>query len=364
MKYSKSRVKTAASNLRNSRETRDDIQVINDWRSDYGYILKKFSGIILRQIKKQKKEKNIIKEPILGQRFKRFDTIKDKIQKRHSKMCITRMNDIAGCRLIFEDEKELYSFKENFATGCHSLIGVDDKIKEPEPTGYRGVHNIYKYHSKSDNYKGKRIEVQFRTKYQHYWATAVEIYDIINGQRIKFSTGIKPTDSELYFQYSSEIIARSFENTRSCFPDISNKELIKKFREIDSRLNITTQLLNIEIMDSLKSKMEKERGVGLYNMVIRVSTKHKKIHVYSSEKERNVLSQYFEWENKYPEDIPVYILGLNKKHIEECFKNYFYDSKGFTTAIIDGLVNLKEQEGESNLMNYNILRRIKVFLNI
>tara|TARA_Y100001960_G_scaffold259125_1_gene278884 strand:- start:1150 stop:2271 length:1122 start_codon:yes stop_codon:yes gene_type:complete len=364
--YSKSRVIKAGSKLRHSSENKDDISVINAWRSDYSYILKSFSGVLFRGIKKLKKNNIIKDEPTQGQRLKRFETIKDKIQNRQSEMCLTRMNDIAGCRVIFDSMSDLVAFKDNFDSGIHNLIYVDDKLQNPESTGYRGIHCIYKYKSKSKKYDNKRLEVQLRTKYQHYWATAVEIYDIINGQRVKFSTGVNASLSEQYFQYASEIISRSQEGMFSCFPSLSNAEVIEKFESIDNETNITRQLLNIGIIDSISQRIEKEKGVGVYNIVIKVSTKDENIEIFSSVKEKLVLEQYFEWERDYPEDIPVYVLGLKKAHIQECFRNYFYDSTGFTNSLIDGIEALKTQKGfgEEKTRKFRLLEHLRVWLKV
>ena len=61
---------------------------------------------------------------------------------------LARMDDIAGCRLIFRHTKDLDSFRDEFhrARFKHKMRNDLDKydyIKRPKPTGYRGVHDVY-----------------------------------------------------------------------------------------------------------------------------------------------------------------------------------------------------------------------------
>ena len=60
----------------------------------------------------------------------------------------------------------------------------------PKPTGYRGVHLIYRYFSdKIDTYNTLKIEMQLRSQAQHAWATAVEIVGTFTQQALKSSQG-------------------------------------------------------------------------------------------------------------------------------------------------------------------------------
>ncbi len=70
-------------------------------------------------------------------------------------MQLTRMDDVAGCRLIFPNAEELYAFRHNLhgAHFNHQLKNQPDKydyIKRPKDTGYRGIHDVYAYDVNSD----------------------------------------------------------------------------------------------------------------------------------------------------------------------------------------------------------------------
>jgi len=133
-------------------------------------------------------------------------------------MALARMDDVAGCRMIFPDIQSLYRFRNELhaARFQHSRRNQDDKydyIKRPKDTGYRGIHDAYEYNVKSvhgRDYKGLLIEIQYRTIYQHAWATCVEVIGHITANQPKFQEGDKRYG--LIMSLASEIIARTCEN--------------------------------------------------------------------------------------------------------------------------------------------------------
>ena len=66
-------------------------------------------------------------------------------------------------------------------------IKYKDYIEKPKEDGYRGYHLMGSF-SASDG-DNKTIEIQLRTKLQHYWATALEIVDLFTGQALKSNQG-------------------------------------------------------------------------------------------------------------------------------------------------------------------------------
>ena len=72
----------------------------------------------------------------------------------------------------------------------HKQIRFDDYIANPKPSGYRGVHLIYRYNSdRKKTYNGLQIEIQLRSTLQHAWATAVETVGTFTRQALKSSQG-------------------------------------------------------------------------------------------------------------------------------------------------------------------------------
>ncbi len=154
------------------------------------------------------------------------------------------MDDIAGCRLIFDDVPKLREFRKRlheakFKHKRRNEIDKYDYLKSPKPTGYRGVHDVYEYDAQSEQgreYKGLFVELQYRTRVQHAWATAVELVGLITTSQPKFQEGDKRYEEIM--SYASEILARAYEESRSCHPDVDNLELVQRFLDLDTELGL------------------------------------------------------------------------------------------------------------------------------
>ena len=120
----------------------------------------------------------------VAQRLKRMPTIIDKLG-REPGMDLARMHDIGGCRAILPDEATIYRVvrrirsqpKERWA-----IVREYDYIKNPKPSGYRGVHLVVRR-------DGRLIEIQLRTPSQHRWALNVEAIDLARRLGLKEGKG-------------------------------------------------------------------------------------------------------------------------------------------------------------------------------
>ena len=118
-----------------------DLSIIDEWRAAHRNVLNTFQAIL------RTRTRNL---PVtVAQRHKRRNTILEKLA-RFPKMQLSRMDDVAGCRLIFESIEQLYSFRDSVlaARFRHEIRNEKDKydyIKRPKLTGYRGIHDVYSY---------------------------------------------------------------------------------------------------------------------------------------------------------------------------------------------------------------------------
>ena len=216
--------------------TIEDVAVLENWRAWHSYILNTFQAIL----RFRSKGKNVT----VAQRLKRRHTIFDKL-RREPNMQLSTMHDIAGCRLIFEDETRLVEFRKSLhkSKAKHKLRSADNDrynyILYPKEGGYRSIHDVYEYCVSSENgvtWNGLLIEIQYRTIFQHAWATAVEVADLITYKRIKFSEADQ--DHHYFFQLASEIIARAWESRSSSLSELPNGEIIREFRRLDNKLGL------------------------------------------------------------------------------------------------------------------------------
>ena len=131
---SKSRVNRAGQRVREGSANAEDLQVIDEWRAAHRAVLNTFKVNLIQR----GRGKGII----FAQRHKRKRTIFNKLA-RFPSMNLSRMDDVAGCRLIFQSINELYSFRDQFhkARFKHKRRNADDKdkydyIKNPKESGY------------------------------------------------------------------------------------------------------------------------------------------------------------------------------------------------------------------------------------
>jgi hypothetical protein len=134
-----------------------------------------------------KKDKNAI----FAKRLKRYVSIVYKL-RRFPSMKLKNMQDIGGCRGIVADKKKLMKVVRDLKKmpefkNHHGKIRHKDYIKTPKDDGYRGYHLIGRF--PNSNGEERNIEIQLRTRLQHYWATALEIVDLFTGQALKSNQG-------------------------------------------------------------------------------------------------------------------------------------------------------------------------------
>lgn len=318
---SKKRVTLAGNKFRDGTETDEDIMVFEKWRSAHSAVLNSFQAIIRMRSKGMK--------VTIAQRHKRKATIINKL-KRYPSMQLARMDDIAGCRIIFKSIIDLYDFRQRFhqAKFRHKIKNEIDKydyIIHPKVTGYRGIHDIYEYNvnsSQGKHLRGLNIEIQYRTLIQHSWATAVELIGFITTSQPKFQQGDKRY--EVAMAYASEIIARAHENRTGPLPEIDNKSLVKEFRQKDKELHLLQMLQGIEATENIKSKNKN---------AILIFHKQGELIIKTYESAPEALRELFKLEKEMKESDIVLVRADSNDEIRLAYKNYFSDAHDFLQLI-------------------------------
>lgn len=339
--YPKNQVRRAGESVRNGNLNPEAEKIIENWRCSHNHILNTWLVIFIKRIQ------NEGFKAVVGQRLKRKNTIYDKLTRPETnKMSLERMYDIAGCRIVLDTLGDLYDFRDSIINSTrfyHKRIKKYHKnyIRNPKGSGYRGIHDVYSYQCDpkrtSNNWNGLFIEIQYRTKYQHAWSTAVEIADIIKHSRTKFSD-VADKEQNIYFQYASEIIARVYEDSKSCCQDMSDAELVSNFLALESKLNMlkilgSMKVLKMDIPESYKRALI----IRLYseNNEIKIE-----VHTFKSTAAAN--RRLFELEKAHPDDDIVLVKADKVSSIKNIFKNYFVDAGDFVKYIKEGIKALHE----------------------
>lgn len=169
------------------------VRTIADYRALHAYPLRKVTMGVRVMIETELGAG----APRPGQRFKRIDRILPKLL-RFPHMRLSQMEDIGGCRAVFESLDALYAVAGRIRRRWPHAR-VTDYITEPKDDGYRCLHIV----EKRDR---RLIEVQLRTVRQHEWAEAVEDALQLTGHNIKDGRG--PADLRRYYVMAAERLAR------------------------------------------------------------------------------------------------------------------------------------------------------------
>src|SRR6185295_16707372 len=129
-------------------------------------------------------------------------------------------------------------------------------------------HLVYRYQSDTSALNGRFVEVQFRTHLQHVWATAVEMVDLFEQQRLKSGNG-DPTWTR-FFALMSSVIA-SVENS-PLVPNTSDQpaELANEIKQLAQALSVERRMeayrtLANRIPDSPNATVSGVSGVSGYS---------------------------------------------------------------------------------------------------
>lgn len=321
---SKGRVNKAGDRVSVGNQTDEDLEIIDEWRSAHKAVLNTFQASLRMRTQ--------YTQVVVAQRHKRKNTIFDKLT-RYPGMKLSRMDDVAGCRLIFPNVASLQEFRSSFhkAKFKHQLKNDPNKydyLINPKKTGYRGIHDVYEYDVRSSSnahLKGLLIELQYRTKIQHAWATTVEVIGHITNSQPKFERGDERYQRAMV--YASEILARAHEDMPGPVPEISNNDLIALFDEVDEEIHLTRSLGGLNQVRTVHSA--KKNAILIFDKEGNLS-----IESYSSATE--ALLRLFEIEKKSPDLDVVLVRADTSDEVRFAYKNYFSDATDFLALLRQG----------------------------
>ncbi|WP_417850101.1 RelA/SpoT domain-containing protein [Thalassoglobus sp.] len=325
---SKSKVNRAGQCVREGTATSADLSTIDEWRAAHRNVLNTFQAIL------RTRTRNL---PVtVAQRHKRRNTILEKLA-RFPKMQLSRMDDVAGCRLIFNSIEELHSFRNSVlaARFRHERRNETDKydyIKRPKITGYRGIHDVYSYDVNSPNgedFKGLLVEIQYRTLVQHTWATAVEVIGYVTESQPKFEQG--DTRYREAMAFASDVLARFYEECKGPHVDLSDAEVVRQFRRYDQELSLLKTLGNLNAIDT---------EITTKKNTILLITSEGKLEVRSYRDATTAIQMLFEFEEECPGTDVVLVRAETSEEIRLAFKNYFSDATDFVRMVSEACNSL------------------------
>lgn len=335
--HSKSAVNRAGRRLAEENHTLEDLLIIENWRAAHNYILNTFQANLRNRAKKTN-----ARTPV--QRIKRLDTIRNKLI-RYPGMQFSRMHDIVGCRVIFENLEDLSQFRSDFNKSrfAHrrrvktlpdgNRVDAYNYITNPKSSGYRGVHDVFEYKAKQsgagratggEKWNGLHIEIQYRTRIPHAWATAVEICDNFTDNHGKFSNA--PEEYLRYFVLASEILARTFEAETPRQLEFDTLKIISEFRDLEEQHGM---------LRTLRGVQPSQQDFDFQRHTILIFEEEKgHTEVLTFPDFRSAIRRYFDLERtKDPSTDVVLVAADDPDSVRFGFRNYFSDAREFVSLI-------------------------------
>lgn len=170
------------------------------------------------------------------------------------------------------------------------------------------------------------MELQYRTRAQHAWATAVEISDLLDGERTKFD--LDSSERGTFFAISSEIIARRYENLTRAFDGVTTDELMNKLQALEDKLGILRRL-------ELLKQFEDEESLQNHNVlnIYRKPNGALELEVIPFKTAAQAIAKATELESSSESLNAVYVRSDNPKQLRSAYRNYFYDPVDFVKII-------------------------------
>lgn len=340
---SKSAVRRAGQAISAGNATEEDLVLVDKWRSSHGYVINTFQAWLKGHINKQDYYVEF------AQRLKRRNTVVGKLKRVDASgksliSDVSSMHDFAGCRMIFEDLGDLTKFRE-YLHSSYTTRNVEhelrhktepDKynyIENPKTTGYRGIHDVYRHFPRGSSrnqhkkpWDGLLVEIQYRTRAQHAWATAVEISDLIDGEQTKFE--LEQSKRGRFFALASEVIARQYEGINRAFPNYSNLELRRELQKLEDDLQILRRLKLLKQFED-EEKLQRHNVLNIYRNADGEPT----LEVLALKTATEAIEKASELESSASSLNAVYVRSDNPKQLRSAYRNYFYDPLDFVEII-------------------------------
>lgn len=202
----------------------------------------------------------------IAQRLKRKPQIIRKLNRLSVRL--TQLQDIGGCRIIVDKNKDA----DNLINFLFDKIERSDDIKIKRQTdyrekgrditGYRAFHIILEKNNIN-------LELQIRSKIQHYWAESIERTSVIYGYLLKEQEG----DSNViaYFRMLSDVFfeleAGRDASSRQKLELDSLRQVAEQLIKKSDRNNLIGGYVNDDIIQTLKG-IEGRNPNGLNNWIL------------------------------------------------------------------------------------------------
>ncbi|USR79171.1 RelA/SpoT domain-containing protein [Arcanobacterium pinnipediorum] len=274
--------------------------------------------------------------------MKRVKSIVHKIQRPHGNFELSTLDDVGGCRLIvnsLEDAEKAKKFlvKQLNITDPRQ---TKDYIEKPKPDGYRSCHLLTRRESNGTKY---RVEIQIRTKLQHYWATAIEVFDELYGTSIK-----SPNNTEAGHEEAPKDLPESLAIVSQLFTleeDLSAGDKVPKskeelLQELATMAKFRSAIDDMEdaCSDVLESADENKVDSSIFILSFSKDDQFLSVQPYTSEQLDKALETYAQLEQDIESNghSPTNVVLVHAKGMQElrlAYPNYSANAPDFIKKV-------------------------------
>lgn len=309
----------------------DTQTVVNNWRLAHSYPLNTV------QMALRHRSRAISTDYLVAQRIKRLATIQSKLC-RLERLSLSTMQDIAGCRAILPEVAQVHSLVKRYEDGysSHELVRSVDYISRPRTSGYRSHHLIYRYSNpKRPEYDSLQIEVQLRSRLQHYWATAVETVDFFLGEGLKANQGSAKW-SQFFKLMSTAMALREAEPPVPGTP-ARHDEVVSELRQLTRELDV------LGVLDGLRdtvriSAFARKQGYKWFVMTLSApgpkGRRSLTLNPYKSADVEKAEARLQEVERDLPRGADAVLVSVSEgAALQRAYPNYFLDTRQFLEVV-------------------------------
>ena len=336
--YTKGQIDRAGFSLRDSNRHDQSFinaaEILNRWRTIHVNPL----NIVKRKLNNLIEEIDI--NASTAYRLKRQHSVIKKLKRKydndHPTMKLSQMQDIAGCRIVVSNMELVNKLYDHITKQIkYEKVSEKDYIVNPKYDGYRSIHLIYRYKSKTDKLQNEfLVEIQLRTQLQHSWATAVETVGLFTEQDLKSNEGSQE------WQKFFKLVSLAFtikENATQITDTLDNiDKLYSQIKTLSRELDV------IERMEkwatAVRAIHNEKKDSRLYLLILDLIGKKIEVKSYTKRENNNAFNDYKMAERT--DNTDAVLVHVNKiKGLQEAYPNYFADTKEFL-AEIKMIINL------------------------
>lgn len=329
LSYSKEKVKKAGRRLV-AEDTSEDVyaqslEVLNWWRLQHAGPMRSVQTRLRYLVGHLGLDRSFV-----VQRLKRTPSILSKLE-RNPKMNLNQMQDIAGCRVVVRNLRDMYAYEKALSASplAEHFIRGRDYYASPKASGYRGIHQVFRYAPSAPGAaSGHFVEVQIRTRIQHAWATAVEIMSIFLGESLKSSQG---SDEWLeFFRLAGDELAYYERRPFRMMPRMRRRNFAR-FRELALGLEVEKRLTAYSVSVKFSDRVNPKK-TEYYLMKLDPHRQTVEIRSYPKGASERATRDYLHFESDAGLDV-VLVSADSVRLLKEGYQNYFADAHLFVQLI-------------------------------